>query len=272
MTRARKLDDRHEDDVVLVDAERRLALGREDAEHPERVPADADDPPDGVLVAEERVRHGHADEDDLRLDGLVVRVPRGALLHRPVSHHQVRERGAYRLRVAVLVAVDDLHRGPQRGRDRRDARRLAQDGAPVFLGDAHAAALGAARARRLHRLGKDDDEVRADRLDLRRHVLARARAQRRHRHHGGHADEDAEHRERGPHRVAHDRPDGQAYAVEERAHLTPPAARSSDRAWPRARPAGSRRPCRSGCSSSPRARAPPGSAPCASAGGVRRRW
>ena len=78
-----------------------------------------------------------------------------------------------------------------------------------------------------------------------RHVLARAGAERGDGDDRGDADEDAEHRERRAQRgCARSRGARGGCRRGARACLTPPAARRSDRASPRATRAGSRRRCR----------------------------
>ena len=56
--------ERHEDHVVLVLAEGRLALRRHDADDLERHVADADGLVEGISVAEQAARHGAPEDDD----------------------------------------------------------------------------------------------------------------------------------------------------------------------------------------------------------------
>ena len=78
--------DRHEHHVVLVAAERRLALRLEHPQHAKRVSAASDGASDRVLIAEELRGHRRAEDADLRLRRLVVLVP----LARPSSTAQLR--------------------------------------------------------------------------------------------------------------------------------------------------------------------------------------
>src|SRR6478609_3466567 len=96
---------------------------------------------------------------------------------------------------ALRTRANDLGAGAERRSDAGDADGLAMNGALVVLGEARRGARSTLRTGDVGGLREDDDEVRAEGLDLLRHVLARAGAQRRHDDDGRHADEDAEHGE-----------------------------------------------------------------------------
>ncbi len=91
--------------------------------------------------------------------------------------------------------------------------------------------------------GDDEDQVAAQTLDLALDLLPGARADRHHQHHGGDADDDAEHGEQAADPVAAQRIQGDAERLEalharpDRAPVSSSMRPSRTRTWRRARPA-----------------------------------
>ncbi len=179
--RARKLVDRHHDDVVLVAAERRLPLRLEHAEHAVRVAPDADRPPDRVLRAEELLRDRRAEDADLRLERLVVLGPHLATRRASScgSSKYGEARPVRRSVGPVLVSVDDLRARAERRRrpPRRSSASRAMARRPRSVRRLPAP-VRPLRARDRGALREHDDEVRPDRLDLPADRVARAGAER----------------------------------------------------------------------------------------------
>ena len=106
-------------------------------------------------------------------------------------------RRAHDLRRPVAVAEHDLPAAAQRGRGGLHALHLALHRIGVVLGDRQLRTRALARAAHREVAGQHDDEVGAQALDLVLDARLRAGADGDHRDHRAHADDDAEHRQRG---------------------------------------------------------------------------
>src|SRR5205085_2818157 len=121
-----------------------------------------------------------------------------ALRQRPGAHLKVGGGGALDLREPVLIAVDDLRPGPIDGGDRRDRdAELALDGGRVVAGEVLRRARSGGDAVHGDGAGQYHEEVRAQAFHLLGHLGLRALADGDGGHHGGHRDDDAEHRQEG---------------------------------------------------------------------------
>jgi hypothetical protein len=114
---------------------------------------------------------------------------------RPFARDQVVGRDAEDLRRPVAVAEHDLARAAQLRRRDLDLGNLARHQERVVLGKGLLRPRAHAHAARREVARQHDDEVGAQALDLVLDARLRARADRRHRDHRAHADDDAEHRQ-----------------------------------------------------------------------------
>ena len=220
--------DGDEEAVVLILAEHGRPARLRDAHHAVRGAADPDDAANGVQGAEEVVGHGGAQHADLRLEGLVVVDPEAAPGDLELADPEVRQRGPIQGRLRIAIGVDHLAHGLEKGRHAGHADRVPRDGATVALGEPSGGL--AARAGRLRRLGKHEERIGAEAVDLAADLIRRAGPEGRHRDDRRHADEDAQHGERGARLVAADGPEGRHDGVppDDHARTRGAAGRTTD--------------------------------------------
>ena len=217
---------RHEDDVVLVVAHTRLPLAAHHAQDGEGLIGDTNHLADRADVGRKQLIARNAAEDG-GLGGRVhvLRCEESSVAHRPRPNQRKVDVGPLDLGIPVQIAGHDLRPRVRAGRHVLDAGQLRDRGgvfgderAGIALSHAHAALAEVAR--------RDDDHVGAGRLDLRFDGGLSAGAERHHRDHGCHADDHAEHRQRGPQLVAAQRLERDAEDHEDR-HQTASAAGGS---------------------------------------------
>ena len=193
--------DRHDDHVVLVVEAARRAFGGEDADDAEVLAVDLHHLADRISAAEEI--GGHRWSDDRHLAG-GVDLARGEELtarHLVIPHRGEVLRGAGQAAVPVLIAVRQLRPSAGAGDGRHHVRRRlpVRNRLDIVQRQARSGAealLDATRASRVR--WKDGQQVGPERLDLLLDGDRGAVADPNQQDDGRHADQDAEHGERGP--------------------------------------------------------------------------
>ncbi len=133
--------------IVLVRAERRLALGFEHADHPQRCALHLDERADRDLrCAEQLGRDRLADDGDLRGSRLVVGRNSAPSDDPPICHRRIVDADALDLRAPVLIAVLHLSALADQVADLARRCALAQDRLRVGGGERGRAAESAAHA------------------------------------------------------------------------------------------------------------------------------
>src|SRR5262245_51200054 len=219
--------DRDHDHVVLVLAPGVLSLARQHAHDGEGYLLDPDDLAERLGLAEQVERRCLPYQGDLGGAVDVLGVDRPAVRHRPVPRLEVFGRDALDHRGPVQVAVHDLRCAAYRRRRRLDQRDLARDRRGVVLADRELAAGAEPDTARGDATREDDDQVRPEALDLLGDAGLGSGADTDHGDDGGHADDDAEHRESAPELVHPERPAGNPDALPD-AHA---ASSSSAGSW-----------------------------------------
>ena len=197
---------RHDHHVVEVAGPRGRPLLLEHAHHLERDVLDPDRLADRILVAEEFLGHGPADQGYLPVHEHVVVGEVGPRLDAPVHDVEVVRGGAGEGRMPVLVAVDHLGRAPDMGRDPDHSRHLREDGPGVRLGERLDPCAPHTAAAAGHRSGIDRHAVAAETLHLLGDPGLGALSDGHHGDHRADADDDAQHGQRGTKLVDPDGP------------------------------------------------------------------
>src|SRR3977135_3267888 len=197
--------EREHHDVVLVGPETRLAARRQEADHAHRLPLDQDRRADRVLIRCEQLAVGgladHADHRGI----LSVRLGQGAPRRElPVQDVEEGGRDALDRGAPVVAAVLRLRDLPIEIADPRHGRDLALDGFGVGHRQRGGAAVAGAHAVLRAGARPDDEKAGGEAGHPLSHRVVGGVAERDHRDQGGHADEDAEHRQHGAQLVAHE--------------------------------------------------------------------
>ena len=158
------------------------------------------DAPDQDLLPDHRVAVGIEQRGDGGADHrhpppgrIVARGVHAAGRDRVVVYGDVVGRGAYDVHVDVLVALLHLEVVAQLGHHRAHVARVVRERRVVIHGEAHPVAAGDAAHEAL--AGVHAQQRRPERLNAVLHGLLRTGAERDHRDHGAHADNDAQHGE-----------------------------------------------------------------------------
>ena len=182
--------------IVLITAIQTLALGREHADHQERAVLDAHGLADRVLLAEQVLDHGLPQHHDAGGRAHIVIGEAGARHDGPIAHvEDGRGRGPDH-RGPVVGAVDDLRIVRRDGRHGGHLRQFV-DGLGIGGGQRGHSATAHADAARGGGPGQHDEQIAPHRGDRLRHHRLRPLPHRQHQYHRPHADDHAEHGQRG---------------------------------------------------------------------------
>ncbi len=199
----------NQDDVVRVVAARRLALGRQHARDLESCRRDLD-----LLAHRVAVRRRCAALPCVRVrprsDGAhVIRGEEGSRVRLPVADDLVVGVDAVDRGAPVAACGDHLGAARDHGGHRGHDLRFLPDLLRVRDREGGEGLRSLADPARHTRAGRDHDHVGAQPIDLRADARARSVAHRHHHDDRGHADDDAEHGQDGPHLVLEDALEGE---------------------------------------------------------------
>ena len=193
------------DGVVLIRALSRLPFAREHADHSERDVSDADDRVERIVVAEQLTRDGFADHGDFGGAVHVAFVKKTALGDLPVADLLELRRDSLSQSAPVQVSRDHLILAPQDRRRKRHRRQLARHRLGIAIEQRIDVAEAGSDAALHVAAGQDDQNVGAERGDLRADRRLGAFADGDHRDDRADADDDAEHRQESAQLVSRQR-------------------------------------------------------------------